>query len=571
MSNLDWVVLVVTLALIIIYGVYKSRTTKDLDGYLLSNRSLPWYIILLSIMGTQASAITFISAPGQAYTDGMRFVQYYFGLPLAAIVICISFIPAFSRLKVYTAYEYLENRFDLKTRAVTSFLFLLQRGLSTGISVFAPSIVLSLLFGWNIYITILLIGGMLIIYTVMGGAKAVAHTQKIQFLIIMGAMCLAAYYIIKRLPQNIGLTDALSIGGKLEKLNIITTGIKEDGQFDWGDRYNIFSGILGSFFFMLSYFGTDQSQVGRYLTAKNLRESRLGILMNGIVKVPMQFFILMIGVLVFTFYQFNSAPAFFNNYELKRLETSPYKNELAVLQQQLDVIDAEKSTVLAEYGSNKSGQALLHMQQLQAQTDEVRKSIKELIKKNNGKDNDTNYIFLRFVLDHLPAGLVGLIIAVIFLASWSSIGAALNSLASTTIVDVHKRLLRKNDTNEKDYKFSKLYSLLWGLFCIGIAMYVSSSDGSLIEAVNILGSLFYGTILGIYLVAFYAKKVKGNAVFIAAILSEALVVVLFSLNEAKVISLGWLWLSAIGALSVVGFGLLMQYLLPRKPKISTTG
>ncbi len=570
MSSLDWVVLVVTLALIIVYGIYKSRTTKDLDGYLLSNRSLPWYIILLSIMGTQASAITFISAPGQAYTDGMRFVQYYFGLPLAAIVICISFIPAFSRLKVYTAYEYLENRFDLKTRAVTSFLFLLQRGLSTGISVFAPSIVLSLLFDWNIYITILLIGGMLIIYTVMGGAKAVAHTQKIQFLIIMGAMFLAAYFIIKRLPQNIGLTDALSIGGKLGKLNIITTGIKEDGQFDWGDRYNIFSGILGSFFFMLSYFGTDQSQVGRYLTAKNLKESRIGILMNGIVKVPMQFFILMIGVLVFTFYQFNSAPAFFNNYELKRLETSPYKNELVVLQQQLAVVDAEKSTVLVEYGSNKSDQALLHMQQLQTQTDEVRKSIKELIKKNNGKDNDTNYIFLRFVLDHLPTGLVGLIIAVIFLASWSSIGAALNSLASTTIVDVHKRLLRKNDTSEKDYKFSKLYSLLWGVFCIAIAMYVSSSDGSLIEAVNILGSLFYGTILGIYLVAFYAKKVKGNAVFIAAILSEVLVVVLFSLNETKVISLGWLWLSAIGALSVVGFGLIIQYLLPGKPEVLST-
>ena len=570
MSSLDWVVLVVTLALIIVYGIYKSRTTKDLDGYLLSNRSLPWYIILLSIMGTQASAITFISAPGQAYTDGMRFVQYYFGLPLAAIVICISFIPAFSRLKVYTAYEYLENRFDLKTRAVTSFLFLLQRGLSTGISVFAPSIVLSLLFDWNIYITILLIGGMLIIYTVMGGAKAVAHTQKIQFLIIMGAMFLAAYFIIKRLPQNIGLTDALSIGGKLGKLNIITTGIKEDGQFDWGDRYNIFSGILGSFFFMLSYFGTDQSQVGRYLTAKNLKESRIGILMNGIVKVPMQFFILMIGVLVFTFYQFNSAPTFFNNYELKRLETSPYKNELVVLQQQLAVVDAEKSTVLVEYGSNKSDQALLHMQQLQTQTDEVRKSIKELIKKNNGKDNDTNYIFLRFVLDHLPTGLVGLIIAVIFLASWSSIGAALNSLASTTIVDVHKRLLRKNDTSEKDYKFSKLYSLLWGVFCIAIAMYVSSSDGSLIEAVNILGSLFYGTILGIYLVAFYAKKVKGNAVFIAAILSEVLVVVLFSLNETKVISLGWLWLSAIGALSVVGFGLIIQYLLPGKPEVLST-
>ncbi len=557
MSVLDWIVLVVTLALIIIYGIYKSRTTRDLDGYLLSNRSLPWYVILLSIMGTQASAITFISAPGQAYTDGMRFVQYYFGLPLAAIVISISFIPAFSRLKVYTAYEYLESRFDLKTRAVTSFLFLLQRGLSTGISVFAPSIVLSLLFDWNIYVTILLIGGMLIIYTVMGGAKAVAHTQKVQFLIIMGAMVLAAFYVIKQLPQNIGLGDALSIGGKLGKMNIITTGVK-DGQFDWGDRYNIFSGILGSFFFMLSYFGTDQSQVGRYLTGKNIRESRLGILMNGIVKVPMQFFILMIGVLVFAFYQFNSAPAFFNDYELKRLENSSYKNEFTALQQRLHSIDAQKSTVLAEYGSNKSGLALQHMQQLQTQTDDVRKSIKELIKKNNGKDNDTNYIFLRFVLDHLPAGLVGLIIAVIFLASWGSIGAALNSLASTTIVDVHKRLIKKNEDSETDYKFSKLYSLLWGIFCIAVAMYVSSSDDSLIEAVNILGSLFYGTILGIYLVAFYAKKVKGNAVFIGAILSEAIVVTLFILNENKIISLGWLWLSAIGALSVVVFGIIIQ-------------
>ena len=557
MSVLDWIVLVVTLALIIIYGIYKSRTTRDLDGYLLSNRSLPWYVILLSIMGTQASAITFISAPGQAYTDGMRFVQYYFGLPLAAIVISISFIPAFSRLKVYTAYEYLESRFDLKTRAVTSFLFLLQRGLSTGISVFAPSIVLSLLFDWNIYVTILLIGGMLIISTVMGGAKAVAHTQKVQFLIIMGAMVLAAFYVIKQLPQNIGLGDALSIGGKLGKMNIITTGVK-DGQFDWGDRYNIFSGILGSFFFMLSYFGTDQSQVGRYLTGKNIRESRLGILMNGIVKVPMQFFILMIGVLVFAFYQFNSAPAFFNDYELKRLENSSYKNEFTALQQRLHSIDAQKSTVLAEYGSNKSGLALQHMQQLQTQTDDVRKSIKELIKKNNGKDNDTNYIFLRFVLDHLPAGLVGLIIAVIFLASWGSIGAALNSLASTTIVDVHKRLIKKNEDSETDYKFSKLYSLLWGIFCIAVAMYVSSSDDSLIEAVNILGSLFYGTILGIYLVAFYAKKVKGNAVFIGAILSEAIVVTLFILNENKIISLGWLWLSAIGALSVVVFGIIIQ-------------
>lgn len=565
MSHLDWIVLVVTLSVIILYGIYKSRTTKDLEGYLLSNRNLPWYVVLLSIMGTQASAITFISGPGLAYTDGMRFVQYYFGLPLAAIVISISFIPVFNRLKVYTAYEYLESRFDLKTRSVTSFLFLLQRGLSTGISVFAPSIILSLLFGWNIYVTILLIGGLLIIYTVAGGAKAVAHTQKIQFLIIMGAMFLAAYYILKKLPANIGLNDALSIGGKLGKLNIITTGIK-DGQFDWGDRYNIFSGILGGFFFMLSYFGTDQSQVGRYLTGKNVTESRLGLLMNGIVKIPMQFFILLIGVLVFTFYQFNSAPAFFNNYELDRLEKSVYKNEFATLQQKLHVIDTEKTVVLAEYGNNKSGQALEHMQQLQIKTDSIRTAIKDLVKKNNGKDNDTNYIFLRFVLDQLPAGLVGLIIAVIFLASWGSIGSAINSLASTTIVDVHKRLFVKKESNKDDYAYSKMYSLLWGVFCIGVAMYISNSDDSLIEAVNILGSLFYGTILGIYLVAFYAKKVMGNAVFIAAILSEALVVFLFILNEQNVISLGWLWLSAIGALAVVAFGIALQKLLPAKVK-----
>ena len=317
---------------------------------------------------------------------------------------------------------------------------------------------------------------------------------------------------------------------------------------------------------MLSYFGTDQSQVGRYLTGKNVTESRLGLLMNGIVKIPMQFFILLIGVLVFTFYQFNSAPAFFNNYELDRLEKSVYKNEFATLQQKLHVIDTEKTVVLAEYGNNKSGQALEHMQQLQIKTDSIRTAIKDLVKKNNGKDNDTNYIFLRFVLDQLPAGLVGLIIAVIFLASWGSIGSAINSLASTTIVDVHKRLFVKKESNKDDYAYSKMYSLLWGVFCIGVAMYISNSDDSLIEAVNILGSLFYGTILGIYLVAFYAKKVMGNAVFIAAILSEALVVFLFILNEQNVISLGWLWLSAIGALAVVAFGIALQKLLPAKVK-----
>ncbi|WP_300602149.1 sodium:solute symporter [Niabella sp.] len=562
MKSLDWVVLIITLAVIILYGVYKSRTTRDLDGYFLSNRSMPWYLILLSIMGTQASAITFLAAPGQAYTDGMRFVQYYFGLPLAAIVICISFVPVFSRLKVFTAYEYLEQRFDLKTRTLTSFLFLLQRGLSTGISIYAPSIILSILLGWNIYLTNLFMGGLLIIYTVTGGARAVAYTQTFQFLIIIGAMITAGYFIVKDLPPGIGFSDALLVGGKLGKMNVITTGFK-DGRFDWGDRYNIFSGMIGGFFLLLSYFGTDQSQVGRYLTARNLTESRLGLLMNGIVKVPMQFFILLIGVLVFAFYQFNKAPAFFNELELKRLEQSVYSDSLHHLKQELQSIQQRKETALALYPSQQET-AFQQLRGLQKETDAVRTQIKGLVKKNGGADNDTNYIFLHFVVDYLPAGLVGLIIAIIFLASWGSIAAALNSLASSTVIDFHKRFSIKKDPEEKEYRISKNYTLLWGLFCIAVAMFVSNWGNSLIEVVNVLGSLFYGTILGIFLVAFYSKQIRGNAVFWAALVAELIVVVLFFLNEYKVISLGFLWLNAIGALLVWGISSLLQLLASQR-------
>lgn len=325
MSQLDWIVLVITLLAIVAYGLYKSRTTHNLDGYFLSNRSLPWGLVLLSIMGTQASAITFLSAPGQAYTDGMRFVQYYFGIPLAMVVICIFFVPIFRNLKVYTAYEFLEKRFDGKTRTLTSFLFLLQRGLSTGISVFAPSIILSSLLGWDIIWTNLFMGGLLIIYTMTGGAKAVAYTQQLQLIVVFTGMFLAGYMVVNMLPPKVGFTDALEVGGKMGKLNVITTGITEKG-FNWSDQYNLLSGIIGGFFLALSYFGTDQSQVGRYLTAKSLRESRMGLLMNGIVKVPMQFLILLIGVLVFTFYQFNQAPIFFNNVQLKKIEQSAYRD-----------------------------------------------------------------------------------------------------------------------------------------------------------------------------------------------------------------------------------------------------
>ena len=562
MKSLDWVVLIVTLSGIILYGIYKSRTTRDLDGYFLSNRSMPWYLILLSIMGTQASAITFLAAPGQAYTDGMRFVQYYFGLPLAAIVICISFVPVFSRLKVFTAYEYLEQRFDLKTRTFTSFLFLLQRGLSTGISIYAPSIILSVLLGWNIYLTNLFMGGLLIIYTVTGGARAVAYTQTFQFVIIMGAMFIAGYFIVKDLPPGIGFTDALRVGGKLGKMNVITTGFTDKG-FDWGDRYNIFSGMIGGFFLLLSYFGTDQSQVGRYLTARSLKESRLGLLMNGMVKVPMQFLILLIGVLVFAFYQFNKAPAFFNELELKRLEQSVYGDSLKHLKQELYSIQQRKDAALALYPAQQDA-AFQQLQLLQGETEAVRTQIKGLVKKNGGADNDTNYIFLHFVVDYLPVGLVGLIIAIIFLASWGSIAAALNSLASSTVIDFHKRFSSKGHGGEKDYQVSKKYTLLWGLFCMAVAMFVSNWGNSLIEVVNVLGSLFYGTILGIFLVAFYSKRIGGNAVFWAALMAEVIVVVLFFLNEYKIISLGFLWLNAIGALLVWGIGGVLQWILPAK-------
>src|SRR5687767_4343741 len=495
MSQLDWIILAVTLTGIITYGLYRSRTTHNLDGYLLANRSLPWGLVLLSIMGTQASAITFLSAPGQAYTDGMRFVQYYFGLPLAMIVICIFFVPIFSKLKVYTAYEYLENRFDGKTRTLTSFLFLLQRGLSTGISVFAPSIILSSLLGWNIYWTNLFMGGLLIIYTISGGAKAVAYTQQLQLIIIFTGMFLAGYMVVNLLPKDVGFIDSLQVSGKLGRLNVITTGFEKGNGFDWGDKYNIWSGIIGGFFLALSYFGTDQSQVGRYLTAKSLTESRIGLLMNGLVKVPMQFLILLIGALVFTFYQFNKAPVFFNDIQVRKLERSAYKDSFAVLQAQYNKILLQKEETVIAYSqaAEVKDEALKEqqfntLQSLQFTSDSLRGKVKKWLntKEVGGDGNDTNYIFLRFVVDHLPVGLVGLLIAIIFLASWGSIAAAINSLASCTMIDFHKRFAKTKQSGEDEYRISKWYTLGWGIFCIIVAMFTYNIGNSLIEAVNVL-------------------------------------------------------------------------------------
>jgi SSS family transporter len=570
MSGIDWIVLSLTLLGIIAYGLYKSRTSKDLDGYFLSNRSMPWYLVLLSIMGTQASAVTFLSAPGQAYTDGMRFVQYYFGLPLAMVVLCITFVPLFSRLKVYTAYEFLEKRFDVKTRTLTSFLFLLQRGLSTGISIYAPSIILSSLLGWDIFLTNIVMGGLLIIYTVTGGAKAVAYTQQLQLVIIFVGMFLAGYMIVHLLPEGIGFTDALRVSGASGKMNVITTGTK-NGHFDWNDKYNLWSGIIGGFFLALSYFGTDQSQVGRYLTAKNSTESKIGLLINGLVKVPMQFFILLLGAMLFTFYQFKPSPVFHNGAVELKAQQTVYKDSLAAIQANY-VIKNEKQGELGMQYLNayhtkdeaKTNALKDSIQSNNGQLDSLRKSYKSYIKKALPLDdnNDTNYIFLRFVIDYLPVGLIGLLIAIIFLAAWGSIAAALNSLASCTMIDFHRRYHNagqdiSEEQSKKEFRLSRYYTFSWGIFCIIVAQFAYKM-GSLIEAVNVLGSLFYGVILGIFLVAFYIKQVGAKAVFWSAIISEIIVVGLFLLNQQGLLDLSFLWLNAVGALLVVAFSFAFQ-------------
>ncbi len=545
MSITDWLVLFLTLFFMIAYGLYKGRRQKSAHSYLLADKQLPWYIVLLGIMATQASAITFLSAPGQAYTDGMRFVQYYFGLPIAMVVISVTFIPIFRRLNVYTAYEYLEKRFDKKTRLLTSFLFLLSRGLSTGISIYAPAIILSSILGLNIYLANIVTGGLLLIYTYAGGAKAVAHTQKLQFLIILGAMGIAGYLVIHRLPEGIGAGDALYIAGKSGKLNVITT------DFSWKDKYNIWCGIIGGFFLALSYFGTDQSQVGRYITAKDSTEGKLGLLLNGFVKIPMQFLILLIGALVFSFYTLSPAPLYFNPgaYDKFAANEPIVANKFQSAYYKLhDTQEVQTRSIISERKlsgkvTEQTLQAYKSTQlQIRALRDDVAKKI--AIGNYSPDKNDTNYIFLYFVRHSLPIGIIGLLFAVIILASWGSISAALNSLAASSLMDIHIRG-RCDLTEKQELHYGRMHTLAWGIFCIGVAMFAAKL-GSLIEAVNILGSLFYGTILGIFLVAFYCKKVNGSIVFAAAVISEVIVI---SVYICDIVS--FLWLNVIGALLVV--------------------
>ena len=562
MSTLDWLVLFLTLLFISIYGVYKTRGKQSLETYLKGNTA-NWWTIGLSIMATQASAITFLSTPGQAYEDGMRFIQFYFGLPLAMIIISIAFVPIYYKLKVYTAYEYLESRFDLKTRTLTALLFIVQRGLAAGITIYAPAIILSTLLGWNLTLTNIFIGVLVILYTVSGGTEAVSITQKQQMAVMMGGMVLAGIMVIQLLP--ISMPEALRVAGKMDKLNVVNF------DFNWEDRYSIWSGMTAAVFLFLSYFGTDQSQVQRYLSGQTLAQSRMGLLMNGFLKIPMQFLILFIGVLVFVFYQFITPPIHFNQVQTESLRKSSHASELARLEgafqanfdsskviysQLLSAMEQEKeeATVAGLTGTLKS---------LKAGQQEIRTEVKSLLLTHDpeAETRDTDYVFMRFVMDYLPTGVVGLLFAAIFAAAMSSSSSELNALGTTTTVDLYKRSIRKEASDSHYVRSSKLFTAFWGVGAILFATYASLFE-NLIQAVNLLGSLFYGTILGIFIVGFFVKWIKGRAVFLAAILSEALILVVHFFNGQGLFGLEWnigfLWYNAIGCLAVVLFGLILQ-------------
>lgn len=557
MSNLDWLFLFGTLAFIIAYGIYKNRKDKDIEGYFLGNKSLPWYHVGLSVMATQASAITFLSAPGQAFTDGMRFVQFYFGLPLAMIVVSMAMIPIFHRLKVYTAYEYLETRFDSRVRVFTAILFLIQRALATGISIYAPSIILSTIFGWDIFWTNALMGSIVLTYTVIGGTKAISYTHIQQMLIVTISMVVAGILLVKLLPEGIGFGQAVKLAGKAGKVNVI------DWNFDLNEKYNVWSGILGGFFLQLSYFGTDQSQVGRYLTAKSISQSRLGILFNGFIKIPMQFGILLIGILVYVFYLFNQAPVFFNTAETEKLKKSVYAEEFLTLEEKFNQISIKRSEIAHSLHLAIEENNSLEIEKSQKALSDQDKSIKNikaevagLVKKNNpeGDNGDVNYVFIRFILDYLPHGLIGLLLAVIFSASMGAVASAYSSLSATSMVDVYKKVSKNRVSKESELKISKWITVFWALFCIVVAFYASKLGSSMIELVNVLGSWFYGVILGIFLVAFYAKQIDGKSIFYAAIIAQMLII-LISFTE----TVAYLWLNPIGCLLVFIFAYCFQY------------
>jgi solute:Na+ symporter, SSS family len=554
-SRLDWVILCGCLAFVVLFGLWKSRGHRDSTGYLLANRDARWWTICLSIMATQASAITFLGTPGQAYADGLRFVQFYLGLPLAMVVLSVTAVPLFRRLKVFTAYEFLEDRFDGKTRTLAACLFLVQRGLAVGLTIYAPALVLSVLLGWNIHVNLVLVGGLVMIYTVTGGTRAVSWAQSWQMLIIICGMAVAGVMVVLRLPHGVSFGDALHVAGSLGRLNAI------DLSFDLKNRYNLWSGLIGGFFLALSYFGTDQSQVQRYLSGSSVAQSRMGLLANGLFKVPMQFFVLMVGAMVFVAYQFTAPPVFFNPAPVKRVLESPEGPAFRRAQEAYGVslaarAERAKAYVEARHGDgSKVAGAKEALLQADAHALAVRAEAVGYIRRAEPGVNtsDTNYVFLWYVLHSLPVGIVGLVLAAVFSASMSSMSAEINALGATTVVDLWRRIAGGGDSGREMW-VSRLATFAWGCFAITFAEYASRL-GSLVEAVNILGSLFYGTILGIFLVAFYLKQVRGGCAFYAALAAEAAVLACFFFTD-----LSFLWYNVVGCAMVVGLSLLFQQL-----------
>ncbi len=551
MQTIDWVVLSLTLSFIVFYGVWKTRGRKNAEDYIKGGSDSKWWTIGLSVMATQASAITFLSTPGQAFHSGMGFVQFYFGLPIAMVIICLVFIPIYHRLKVYTAYEYLEGRFDKKTRTLTAILFLIQRGLAAGITIFAPAIILSAVLGWDLFTLNIIIGFLVIIYTVSGGTKAVSVTQKQQMAVIFAGMFIAFYLILQYLPDGITFTKALEIAGASNKMQVL------DFSWDLSNRYTVWTGILGGTFLMLSYFGTDQSQVQRYLSGKSVRESQLGLIFNGLLKVPMQFFILLVGVMVFVFYQFNTSPLNFNPKASEVVENSKYASEYKILGDKHINIENQKKTLIFEGLTDANKKQL---QALNEQDKSIKKQAKAIITKADAlvETNDKDYVFIHFILHNLPKGLIGLLLAVILSAAMSSTASELNALASTTVIDLYKRNQKKDRSEEHYVKMTKWFTLGWGLLAITVACVANLFD-NLIQLVNIIGSIFYGNVLGIFLLAFFFKFVKSNAVFIAAIITQIIIIYVWNADW-----LPFLWLNALGCGLVILIASLLQLFLNKK-------
>jgi len=555
MAILDWSVLLVTLSFIVIYGAWKTKGSKNVKDFIKGGNEAKWWTIGLSVMATQASAITFLSTPGQAFHSGMGFVQFYFGLPLAMIIICVVFIPIYHRLKVYTAYEYLESRFDLKTRTLAAILFLIQRGLAAGITIFAPAIILSAVLGWDLLTLNVIIGVLVIIYTVSGGTKAVSVTQKQQMAIIFIGMFAAFFIIISYLPEDISFSKAIQIAGASGKMEVL------DFSFDLSNRYTIWTGFLGGTFLMLSYFGTDQSQVQRYLSGKSIRESQLGLLFNGFLKVPMQFFILFVGVMVFVFYQFNASPLNFNPAATEAVKNSALAEEYLSLEEKHNSISEQKKELQFSFAESPENEEIkAEIMALNKQEIENREEAKEVILQADPTQevNDKDYVFIHFILNNLPRGLIGLLLAVILSAAMSSTASELNALAATTTMDLYRRNDKKERSDMYYVKTTKWFTLAWGVLAIMVASVANLFD-NLIQLVNIIGSIFYGNILGIFLIAFFIKMVRGNAVFIAGIITQVLIIAVFQMDI-----LPYLWLNLLGCVLVVVLSIIIQLFSRRK-------